>query len=35
MTSACVEPFLVFERWGFVLSDGTESEEWERLAGVG
>jgi hypothetical protein len=35
MTSACTELFLVFERWCFALSDGTESEEWERLAGVG
>jgi hypothetical protein len=33
--SACMEPFLPFERWVFVLSDGAESEEWERLAGVG
>ena len=30
-----MELFLVFERWCFALSDGTESEEWERLAGVG
>jgi hypothetical protein len=30
-----MEPFLVFERWVLVLSDGTESEEWERLAGGG
>jgi hypothetical protein len=35
MISACTEPFLPFERCVFVLSDGTESEEWERLAGVG
>ena len=32
MTSACTEVFLVFERCGFDLSDGVESEEWERLA---
>jgi hypothetical protein len=35
MISACMEPFLPFERCDFVLSDGAESEEWERLAGVG
>jgi hypothetical protein len=29
-----MELFLAFERC-FALSDGTESEEWERLAGVG
>jgi hypothetical protein len=31
MTSACMELFLAFER-DFALSDGAESEEWERLA---
>jgi len=35
MISACMEPFLPFERCVFVLSDGVESEEWERLAGIG
>jgi hypothetical protein len=35
MTSACMEPFLPFDRCVFVLSDGVESEEWERLAGIG
>ena len=32
MTSACTDVFLVFERCSFDLSDGVESEEWERLA---
>jgi len=31
MTSACTEPFFAFERLAFALSEGAESEEWERL----